>query len=269
MDFTTLFPSRERAWIIRVESAAGNKRKDTYKKLLNEPVDMMARLYVLGKLLTPRNTKTSYAKQTMAIDLLNHPLFETQDRIDGEEFISNAISASMLDVIPVLHAKGFRMKLRNHHINQMVAHLCHGRWSHPDLLAPDILDTGATLLAAFGYSLFCNPNTLREEFVRKLVSLPGGSEQWVRDLHQGYLDACKEGKLQDSRMHRSQLVSSLAVFHGRGWLRQENLETFIKRKAYIDTDWLTFARTLMHEVVVHELQQATPKPVAHTHTRRI
>ena len=270
-----LFSSEERAWFSRVESAAGNRRQAIYAALLDEPIGMEPRLYVLGRLLAHNGRGRAFAKQQMAITLLNHPRFEVPEGTDGEELIQNALSIPMLDIIPVLHARGFRMTSRPMYTSLMLTHLSNGRWPYPDLLDPDILDSDSGNIRALTTSIFAKPATLREEFLRKLVSLPTHENDWVRKMHDGYLHSCSGGNIQEiidtKQMNRAQIVSSLAVLHTRGWLRQDLLEKAIKKNSYLEaTSWLGFARDLLHEVVAHELQQATPKMTGgHGPVRRI
>lgn len=265
----------ERAWAARVQSAIGSRRQLAYKHLLDEPVGMAPRIHILQQLLAHDGRGRAHAKQMMAIALLNHSSFERQDGVDGEELMDCALNIPMLDVIASLHAKGFVFSPRSHHRSLIITHLCAGRWPHPDLLTPDLLDHHLTVNSgALAVGLFSNLASLREEFLRKLVRLPTNEDSdWFGKINDGYLNACSGEKIQaiihSGKMHRSQVVSSLAVLHARGWLTQDGLEQSVRGNAYLEADWLMWARELLHEAAGHELQQSTPRADSRPRARRI
>jgi hypothetical protein len=261
---------KETAWCARAHSAISSRRQATFDLLLDEPIGREARVYLLERLLLPRGrNERIHLKQPFVMALLNHPAFEWECRQGGEELLHGALTIPMLDVIPLLYDKGFLPIVSQPERDLIASHLIAGRWPHADTLAPDILsDTKTYTLAR---NMFSQSALLREEFVRCLVKLDDATD-WENIVCTQFLEACNNDLLQDlieHKMHRGQVVSSLAVLNTRGWLNQQTLEREITRRGTAASEGSLFAQELLGDAATHELQRSTPKMAVSRAVRRI
>lgn len=248
----------ELIWINKTISAIASKRMDTFEAQLSAPIGAHPRKVVLGKILDFTGSGSSWRVKAV-LALIKHPGFERREWDDEGEMLTKALTAPMLDILPALHQKGFSLEGSRYERGLLISHISKGRWPFADILLPDILNDDLANTRDIHQNLFKSHITLREEFLKQLALLPS-PEGWERRLHIAYMYACSDGDLQtiieDKKMHRGQLVSSLAVLHTRGWLGMDTLEQVIKERPDLSEN-AAFARDLLIDASSHELSRAT------------
>lgn len=246
----------ELTWVNKTISAISSKRSDTFEAQLSAPIGTLPRKVVLDKII---DSPGSSWRIKAALTLINHPGFEKREWNDDGEMLARALTAPMLDILPALHQKGFSLDGSRYERGLLISHISKGRWPFADILLPDILDDDLVNTRDVHQSLFKTHLTLREEFLKQLTRL-SSPEGWERRLHISYLYACNDGHLQriieEKKMHRGQLVSSLAVLYTRGWLGMDQLEQVIKERPDL-SEHAAFARDLLIDASSHELSRAT------------